>query len=92
MPLRIASILGVAISIVSFLFIIQTLIEKFVWGIAPQGWASTVIMVSFFGGIQLVMIGLVGEYLVRIYDEVKQRPIYILRDCIGFDKANSGSK
>jgi dolichol-phosphate mannosyltransferase len=84
MPLRMASILGFSISIVSFLFIFQTLIEKLFFDISPQGWTSTVIIISFFGGIQLIMIGLVGEYLVRIYDEVKQRPVYILKDMIGF--------
>lgn len=84
MPLRMASILGFSISIVSFLFIFQTLIEKLFFDISPQGWTSTVIIISFFGGIQLIMIGLMGEYLVRIYDEVKQRPVYILKDMIGF--------
>jgi glycosyltransferase involved in cell wall biosynthesis len=44
-----------------------------------KGWASTVIIMLFLGGVQLLTIGIIGEYLSRIYDEVKQRPLYVVR-------------
>ena len=47
-----------------------------------KGWASTVIIMLFLGGVQLLTIGIIGEYLSRIYDEVKQRPLYVVRGVI----------
>ena len=50
-----------------------------------RGWASTLVVILFLGGAQLLMIGVVGEYLSRIYDEVKQRPLYVVEELRGFD-------
>ena len=49
-----------------------------------RGWASTLVVILLLGGVQLLMIGVVGEYLSRIYDEVKQRPMYVIGDLRGF--------
>jgi dolichol-phosphate mannosyltransferase len=53
----------------------------------PQGFTTLAILVLFLGGVQLLFIGLLGEYLGRIYDEVKRRPEYVERELIGFDGA-----
>jgi dolichol-phosphate mannosyltransferase len=50
------------------------------------GWASILIAVVFFGGVQLFTIGIIGEYIARIYDEAKKRPLYIIREEINFDE------
>lgn len=79
-PLRLATYFGFLISLASFLlaliYIVQRLRgqEAFV-----KGWASTVVIMLFLGGVQLLTIGIIGEYLSRIYDEVKQRPLYVVR-------------
>jgi len=88
LPLRFASIMGLVVSAISFLGIIVILYLKLFTSctIDVRGWTSVAIMVLFLGGVQLVSIGVIGEYLGRIYDEVKQRPLYIIQDTIGFDK------
>lgn len=79
-PLRLATYFGFLVSLASFalalIYFIQRLQgrEAFV-----KGWASTVIIMLFLGGVQLLTIGIIGEYLSRIYDEVKQRPLYVVR-------------
>jgi len=79
-PLRLATYFGFVVSLASFglalVYFIQRLQgrEAFV-----KGWASTVIIMLFLGGVQLLTIGIIGEYLSRIYDEVKQRPLYVVR-------------
>ncbi|MEI6886866.1 MAG: glycosyltransferase family 2 protein [bacterium] len=77
-PLRIASILGILTFLFSILYSLFIVIHKLTTGNDPSGYASTVIFILFFGGIQLLSIGLIGEYVGRIYDEVKQRPLYII--------------
>ena len=87
-PLRLALILGV---IVSFLAIgggIVALIIK--WsGRAVWGWTSMVVPVTFLGGVQLIVLGMIGTYIGRIYDEVKKRPLYVVRDLHGFGQAGA---
>ena len=53
---------------------------------ATPGWASPVFTILFMGGLILLTLGIIGEYLGRIYDEVKQRPLYVIKEKIGFDK------
>lgn len=83
-PLRMATILGLLISLVAFVLIVDVLYQKFITGAAIPGWASTLISILFMGAVQLLTIGLIGEYLGRIYDEVKSRPYYIISKRIGF--------
>lgn len=77
-PLRIASFLGFIFAFFAFLMIIFVIITRifFQWGIV--GWASTLSAVLFIGGVQLITLGIIGEYLARIYDQVKNRPEYII--------------
>ena len=80
LPLRVLTYTGVAVSSLGFalglFFIVKRLVAK---ETAPTGFTTLVSLVTFLGGIQLIGIGVLGEYLGRVYDEVKQRPIYLIR-------------
>ena len=76
-PIRIITTLGVVISVISFLLILYALIAWIV-GKAVAGWASTLIAVSLLGGIQLISLGVIGEYVGKIFLETKRRPRYIV--------------
>jgi hypothetical protein len=51
------------------------------------GWTSTIVVILFLGGAQLVSLGILGEYVARIFDEVKGRPLYVVKDLVGFDSS-----
>ncbi|PIE35502.1 glycosyltransferase [candidate division KSB3 bacterium] len=82
-PLQIASYSGFIVSVASFLGILIYLYKKLIIGGEPQGFPTLVIVVLFLGGIQLISLGVIGEYIGRIYDEVKRRPTYIVRRVYG---------
>jgi glycosyltransferase involved in cell wall biosynthesis len=82
-PLRVASLLGLGISLLSFLLAGFYFIKKIVAGLSPPGFATLVVAVFFLAGIQLITIGLMGEYVGRIFDEVKRRPLYVVRRVMG---------
>ncbi len=77
-PLRFITGLGVAVSLVSLGFAAWALAEKLFGGRVLPGWASTVVPIYFLGGVQLLCLGIIGEYLVKIYAEVKRRPRYLI--------------
>jgi dolichol-phosphate mannosyltransferase len=78
-PLKIATIGGFIVSAISFGLIVYTLYQKY-FGTTEPGWASLNISILFIGGIQLIGIGILGEYLGRISENVKNRPHYIIRE------------
>jgi glycosyltransferase involved in cell wall biosynthesis len=80
LPLRLATYLGFVVSVVSFVFILYTLYQKYFKMDVVQGWSSLMVSVLFIGGVQLICLGIIGEYLGRIMDNVKQRPLYIVRE------------
>jgi polyisoprenyl-phosphate glycosyltransferase len=84
-PLRLALDLGFIVSALAFLFGIATLITKLAGSFLVPGWLTIVLVTTFIGGIQLIVIGVVGEYVGRIYDEVKARPLYLVRELHGFE-------
>ena len=84
-PLRAAAVFGFAIAILSFVAIIVVAYLRFAHAIVLTGFSTTIITILFLGGIQLFSIGILGEYVGRVYDEVKQRPLYVVREKIGFD-------
>lgn len=86
-PLRFALQGGAIIAALSFVAGIWAALSKLLGLHVIPGWASLVFVVSFLGGIQLMLFGILGEYVGRIYDEVRQRPLYILRDAQGFQAA-----
>ena len=82
-PLRFASYLGFTVSTAAFIYAIVIIVAKALWLGTPEyarGWASTMVVILFLGGVQLIGIGILGEYLGRIYDEVKGRPLYLIAD------------
>jgi dolichol-phosphate mannosyltransferase len=78
-PLKVATISGFIVSAVAFVLIVYSLYQKF-FGTTEPGWTSLHISVLFLGGIQLIGIGMLGEYLGRVSDNVKNRPHYIVKD------------
>jgi glycosyltransferase involved in cell wall biosynthesis len=82
-PLRFALKLGFAVSALSFVFAITFLVSKLAGFYSVPGLASIAVVVSFLGGIQLVVLGVMGEYIARIHEEVKNRPLYLVRDAHG---------
>jgi polyisoprenyl-phosphate glycosyltransferase len=82
-PLRLWSALGVLIALCSMAFGLWIVAEHFIYGSEVPGWATLVCGMAFFSGVQLLSIGILGEYVGRIFDEVKQRPVYLVRSEAG---------
>lgn len=89
LPLRLASMLGLLAAGVGFLLALWVIGVKLSGVAAPQGWASSVSLELLSSGVQLLVLGVIGEYLGRIYNEVRQRPTYVVRDRVGFDPDES---
>ena len=84
-PLRLAMYFGFFASAISFALLIYFVLERlFGPGNLARGWASTIVVILFLGGVQLICLGVIGEFIGRIYDEVKQRPLYIVGRSTGF--------
>jgi glycosyltransferase involved in cell wall biosynthesis len=84
--LKVWSYVGLFISMLSFLYATFLIIRTLILGIDVPGYASIMVVILFLGGLQLVSLGILGEYLGRVYAEVKKRPPYIVSECIGFDR------
>lgn len=84
LPLRLATYLGFLAAGGSVLYALYALWEKFARGNVVQGWTSLILVVLFLGGIQLIILGIIGEYLGRLFEETKHRPRYIVAKKIGF--------
>lgn len=87
-PLKVSMFFGFLFSALSFAGIVVIFMLKIFFGLAVQGWASLASIILFIGGVQLICIGLLGEYIARIFNEVKKRPDYIISDKIGFEGHN----
>jgi polyisoprenyl-phosphate glycosyltransferase len=85
-PLRIWSYIGVVVALLSFLYALYIIIITIITGVDAPGYASLMTAVLFFGGLQLISLGVLGEYVGRILVETKQRPIYIIRQKIGLEE------
>lgn len=84
-PLRVVSNLGMLVSLTALAYMIYLVVAQWVGETTIQGWTSTVVIVLFLGGIQLLALGIIGEYIGRIFDEVKQRPQYVVSDALGVE-------
>jgi undecaprenyl-phosphate 4-deoxy-4-formamido-L-arabinose transferase len=89
-PLRIASLAGIAMSLFSFLLAFYFILTRFTGPLIikqqiPPGWASTIVCLTFFAGLQLCVLGIIGEYLGRLFLTVNQSPQYVIRESHGLD-------
>jgi glycosyltransferase involved in cell wall biosynthesis len=87
MPLRLAVWFGLIAAGMGFLVAVWAVFTKLAGIYSPTGWASTIAVIMFIGGVQLLMLGVIGEYLSRVYDELRQRPHYLVRSQVGFERA-----
>ena len=90
-PLKLATYIGLFLSVIGFIYLLVVLFQKLFTDTALTGWASIMAVTLVFHGITLVILGIIGEYIGRIYEEVKGRPLYIVKETIGFknDKKDS---
>ena len=82
-PLRIASFTGLFLALVSAIAMIAVIVEKFRHPETPAGWASMLVIVLFMGGLQLLCLGVIGEYLGRAYLKLNRKPQFAVRERIG---------
>ncbi|MCB2114721.1 MAG: glycosyltransferase family 2 protein [Rhodobacteraceae bacterium] len=84
-PLRLATYFGLIFAILAMIYGLYLLLRTLIFGVDVPGYASTMVAVIFMGGAQLTVLGIIGEYLGRLYSEAKHRPLYIVENRIGFD-------
>ncbi|MEO6984760.1 MAG: glycosyltransferase family 2 protein [Paralcaligenes sp.] len=82
-PLRLLSVCGATLSLISFAYGLYVVINHWLYGDPVQGWTTLITVVLFFAGVNLLSIGVLGEYVARIFGEVKNRPVYLLRRQVG---------
>ena len=87
-PLKLSTILGLIIMLFSFIYLIIVIIKKIAVGIAISGYPTIICLILIFGGLQMFLLGIIGEYLGRVYVELKKRPIYIIKDEVSRKKEN----
>ena len=85
-PLRVWSYLGLAISLLAFLYIAVFVLDTLIYGTDLRGFPTLVVSIMFFAGVQLISLGVIGEYLGRIYEEVKARPLYLVAEELGLEQ------
>lgn len=83
-PLRVITSFGLFSVILSFIVLIYSIISKMLQNDIARGWTSIMVAITFFCGVQLLSLGIIGEYIARVYDEIKGRPLYIVKDKINF--------
>ncbi len=85
LPLRLAAWFGFLSAAAGLFLVVWVGLSRMLAPHVPQGWASTIAVILFVGGVQLIMLGVIGEYLGRVYDEVRMRPLYVVSSVVGFD-------
>jgi len=86
-PLKLWTYIGLASAGAAFVYLLITLIQKLFWGIAAPGYASLLVVLLFFNGLLMISNGIQGEYIARIFEEVKGRPLYVVGKTFGFSDA-----
>jgi dolichol-phosphate mannosyltransferase len=89
-PLKLASYMGLVTSLGGFLYLAYVIYLKYFTDRTVQGWTSLIAMNLIFNGIVLLLLGIMGEYIGRIYDESKARPFYVVRELLGFEPPARG--
>ena len=90
-PLKMASYVGLLTAVVAVLYAIYMLVRTFIFGNPVAGYPSLMVIMLFLGGIQLLSLGIIGEYVGRIFDETKQRPLYLVDSIISHQASPTGS-
>ncbi len=90
-PLRIATFLGCLSAVASFLYLIVVVLQKLIAGIDVPGYATIIVLTLFLGGMQLFCTGIIGEYVGRTFEQSKNRPIYIEKEVLTYNKRDFGS-
>lgn len=85
-PLRLASLLGVISAFAAMIFAVIIILQKIMFGDPVAGYPSLVVLITFIGGIQLLALGIIGEYLGRVFNETKNRPLYLIKDILSSDE------
>ena len=90
-PLRFASLIGLLVSLIAFVYGLWILTKTLIWGDPVAGFPTLMVVILFLGGVQLLSLGIIGEYLGRVYNETKNRPVYFARTYNG-EKVNNVDK
>lgn len=85
-PIRLISYLGLGVSLVGFLYALYIIVARLLWGRMGEGWASLMVAIVTLAGMQMLMLGIVAEYLWRTFDESRKRPPYIVKELKGFER------
>ncbi|MCT2347256.1 glycosyltransferase family 2 protein [Niallia taxi] len=88
-PLKLANYLGASLSLIGFVYMLIVLYQKLFTTTTVTGWSSIIVIQLFFSGITLMMLGVIGEYIGRIYDEAKNRPLYIVKDIYQHEQSSA---
>lgn len=83
-PIRFISYIGIVVSLIGFVYSLVLIINKIFFGIGPDGWTSIMVVILFLGGIQLITLGVIGEYIWRGVDESRRRPLYLVSERLNF--------
>lgn len=78
-PLRLSTMIGIIISLIAFIYMCVIIAKTLIWGEDVQGFPTLMVVILFLGGVQLLSLGIIGEYLGRIFHETKNRPVYVVR-------------
>lgn len=79
-PLRVSTVMGFIVSLIAFIYIIIIVVRTLIFGIEAAGYPSLMAVILFLGGVQLLSLGIIGEYIGRIFNETKQRPLYFVEE------------
>lgn len=88
-PLRLATVLGCVSGVGAVLYLISVLLEKLIKGIDVPGYATIIVLILFFGSVQLFCTGIIGEYVGRTFEQSKKRPVYLAKEVLLYDKEQS---
>ncbi len=89
-PLRMATFLGILTALASLIYLLVVVLQKIIAGIDIPGYATIIVLILFLGGMQLLCIGVIGEYVGRTFEQSKQRPIYLAKEILDYDKKKGG--
>ncbi|MBE6272565.1 MAG: glycosyltransferase [Bacteroides sp.] len=82
-PLRLSTMMGIIVSIIAFIYMCVIITKTIIWGEDVQGFPTLMVVILFLGGVQLLSLGIIGEYLGRIFHETKNRPVYVVKEYKG---------